>query len=89
MRYVTSYWDKSLKAPITDDRLLQERILPEVGTKYPYLTIGDFLEDNIIFTGYTLNDDNFYNAGYQKDNECCLLPIRKEFFLFYDRRIEK
>lgn len=42
MRYVTSYWDKSLKAPITDDRLLQERILPEVGTKYPYLTIGDF-----------------------------------------------
>ena len=45
------YWDKSLKAPITDDRLLQERILPEVGTKYPYLTIGDFLEDNIIFTG--------------------------------------
>ena len=83
MRYVTSYWDKSLKAPITDDRLLQERILPEVGTKYPYLTIGDFLEDNIIFTGYTLNDDNFYNAGYQKDNECYLLPIRKEFFSYF------
>lgn len=42
MFYVTSFWDKNLKAPYNDTRSLQERTLPDDGTKYPYLTIGDF-----------------------------------------------
>lgn len=83
MLYVTSCWDKNLKAPYYDDQLLKERLLPDNGTKYPYLTIGDFLEDYIIFTGYTLNGKEFYNAGYQRDNECYLLPIRTEFFSYF------
>ena len=83
MFYVTSFWDKNLKAPYNDTRSLQERTLPDDGTKYPYLTIGDFLEDNIIRIDYTLNDNDFYNAGYQKDNECYLLPVKREFFSYF------
>lgn len=83
MFYVTSFWDKNLKVPYNDDRSIQERTLPENGTKYPYLTIGDFLEDSIIRTDYTLNDKDFYNAGYEKSNECYLIPLKKEFFSYF------
>lgn len=83
MFYVTSFWDKNLKVPYNDERSIQERTLPENGTKYPYLTIGDFLEDSIIRTDYTLNDKDFYNAGYEKSNECYLIPLKKEFFSYF------
>ena len=45
MRYTIDLWDKDTKVPYNDSRLLSERSLPDDGTKYPYLTIGDFLED--------------------------------------------
>ena len=49
LRYTTDVWNKDTKVPYNDSRPLAERSLPDDGTKYPYLTIGDFLEDYILW----------------------------------------
>ena len=47
---------------VQDD--LSQRSLPNDGTLYPYLTIGDFLEDTIIQVPHTLNKSSFFNGNY-------------------------
>ena len=83
LQYVKSVWDQNSTAPESDDRPLGERTLPNEGTKYPYLTIGDFLEDNIICLNYPLNSSNFFGAGQTGSGKTYLLPLKKEFFDYF------
>lgn len=82
LRYTIDIWDKDTKVPYNDSRPLSERSLPDEGTKYPYLTIGDFLEDYILWDENTFNQKDFFNGGTDVDG-CFLLPIRKEFFSYF------
>ncbi len=82
MRYTIDLWDKDTKVPYNDSRLLSERSLPDDGTKYPYLTIGDFLEDYILWDENTFNQEDFFNGGTDVEG-CYLLPLRKEFFSYF------
>lgn len=77
-------WSGSLiqSIPIT------ERQLPKNGSangetmpqKYPWLTDSDFLYDQILSTRYKTNTDKFFNPIQGAD---FLLPIRKEYFLYF------
>ena len=82
LRYTIDTWDKNTQVPYNDSRLLQNRTLPDEGTKYPYLTIGDFLEDYILWDENTFNPKEFFNGGIGL-KDCYLLPLRKEFFSYF------
>ena len=82
LRYTTDVWNKDTKVPYNDSRPLAERSLPDDGTKYPYLTIGDFLEDYILWDENTFNQEDFFNGGTDVEG-CYLLPLRKEFFSYF------
>lgn len=82
LRYTIDVWDKDTKVPYNDSRPLLERSLPDDGTKYPYLTIGDFLEDYILWDENTFNQEDFFNGGTDVEG-CYLLPLRKEFFSYF------
>lgn len=83
LQYVKSVWDQNSTAPETDGRPLEKRTLPNEGTKYPYLTIGDFLEDDIICLNYPLNSSCFFGAGQSGSAKTFLLPLKKEFFNYF------
>lgn len=82
----TSTWDLNFKVPYVDDNALEERSLPGVIVKYPYLTVSDFLEPVIFEFDYALNSKAFYN-GISKDKEnsdvSYTLPLTNRFFDFY------
>ena len=82
LRYTIDVWDKDTKVPYNDSRPLLERSLPDDGTKYPYLTIGDFLEDYILWDENAFNQEDFFNGGTDVEG-CYLLPLRKEFFSYF------
>ena len=82
MRYTIDLWDKDTRVRYNNSRLLSERSLPNDGTKYPYLTIGDFLEDYILWDENTFNQEDFFNGGTDVEG-CYLLPLRREFFSYF------
>ena len=87
LKYVTGTWNQNTKVPYNDSNPLNQRRLPGDGTQYPYLTIGDFLEDYILFDGDKIDSERFFN-GTPKNNpknrkDCYLLPLRKEFFDYF------
>lgn len=82
--YTTSKWGTENKAPYEDSTPWKQRKLPIVNDDYPYLTIGDFLEDTIVSMPYDLNSDSFYHAEYKNERRSFLLPIKDTFFQFYD-----
>lgn len=56
LHYTTALWGKDNRASYFDKQDdLNQRRLPNDGTIYPYLTIGDFLEDTIIQVPHSLN----------------------------------
>ena len=52
--------------------------------KYPWVSEYDFLYDNIIDLNYSINTDKYNNALANEDGVSFLLPIRKEYFMFFD-----
>jgi hypothetical protein len=87
IQYVTAFWDKNTKAPLSDVTPISNRTLPFDGSKYPYLTIGDFLNDTIIKVGFNLNDKFFFDGNLTKMDEkvpsAYLLPLSKHFFEYF------
>lgn len=85
--YISDKWDSDTHVAEQDTRPLEQRILPGDGSVYPYLTIGDFLEDRIIKLKNSINTTHFY-AG---ELESCLaergsnylLPLKPLFFEFF------
>lgn len=94
--YIDDEWNKdtSIHGSLERDTPVKERYLPKNGSgagekmpqKYPWLTDSDFLYDEIICTSYKLNTDKFYNVVTKGNNRVdahFLLPIRKEYFLYF------
>jgi len=84
-KYVIDPWDRNTKVPYHNDTPIQNRILPNDGTQYPYVTAGDFLEDSIIQIPYKFNSASFFDGNYDKrESECSyLLPLKRTFFDFF------
>lgn len=85
LQYTQAKWGRDYKAPYKDDNALEDRILPHVNEKYPYLSISDFLGESIIETPYNLNSACFFDGNpiKQVENKSYLLPLTNLFFKFF------
>ena len=83
--YVESYWNKDTIVPYYDARPIVERTLPDDGSKYPYVTIGDFLEDTIVEIPYKFNPEGFFNGNDEvpESKNSFLLPIKRTYFDYF------
>jgi hypothetical protein len=82
--YTQAPWDSNTKVPFSDAKPLTHRTLPADGSPYPYLTIGDFLEDTIIRMPYDLNVNSFFDGNINNARgKSYLLPLTDLFFDFF------
>lgn len=83
--YVESYWDKNTYVPYFDARPIAARTLPDDGSKYSYVTVGDFLEDSIVEIPYKFNPEGFFNGNDEapESKNSYLLPIKKTYFDYF------
>lgn len=72
-------WDSNTNVPENDPQQVNKRSLPGQATQYPYLTIGDFFEENLIQLPYKLNDRKFHTFGSSK----YLIPLKPLFFKYF------
>ncbi|MBP2281705.1 hypothetical protein H4V97_000023 [Flavobacterium sp. CG_23.5] len=83
--YTTALWDKKNRADFFDDKPLKERKLPFDDSIYPYLTIGDFFEDYIITTPYSIDHEKYFTGNLiEGSNKGYLLPIKKIYFDYFN-----
>lgn len=86
LRYTTAKWGTTNAAPYVDKQeKLTERLLPLDGNSMPYLTISDFLEDEVIKVPYQLNTDKYFDAHFKNstDKISYLLPLKTLFFEYF------
>ncbi|WP_133274312.1 hypothetical protein [Hymenobacter radiodurans] len=85
-------WDDRTPVPYADELTLENRVLPGKGFKYPYLTVGDFLEDALVELPYELNTQRFHTGKvtfqYGADTQGrarfpYLLPLKQSFFEYF------
>lgn len=82
--YVSDYWENTTKAPYMDPKPLAERRLPKANEMYPYLTVGDFLEDVLIrVPNINTADDAFYGKFIVDSTYRYLLPLKETFFHYF------
>lgn len=83
--YTTDWWDRNTKVKYYDSTPIQNRILPNDGSHYPYVTIGDFLEDGIFRIPWKLNTSYFFDGNYSGTEvaESYLLPLKPVFFDYF------
>ncbi len=83
--YTTAPWQQDIEVPLNPGDI-GKRALPSDGTRYPYLTMTDFLEDTLIQTDSNPNPQDFFN-GNLKDNaggdHSFLLPIKRKYFEYF------
>ncbi len=99
LSYCGGIWKSDTKVPYSDPAEWDKRELPGTSEAYPYLTVSDFLEDNILKLTYPIETDFFFNGnpeGYinslapnidesgKPDDDSLLLPLTKLFFEFFD-----
>lgn len=82
LRYIQDNWEKQYHAPYFDRSSISERILPHTSDKYPYLTIGDFLEPSIVSMPFELTD-SFFDGNIKDKKQTFLLPLTSLFFEFF------
>ena len=82
--YVSDFWESSNKAPFKDSKPIDERRLPKANEIYPYLTVGDFLEDVLIrVPNVNTADDAFFGRFIQDSSFRYLLPLKDTFFHYF------
>lgn len=91
MRYFrANYNENVIEVPYHDEiEEIDKRTLPGLsGIVYPYITVSDFLEPNLIKTIYPINDRFFYDGLSQhndnQDSIGFLLPLKKLYFKYFD-----
>ena len=83
-KYVQASWGATNSAPYSDNESdFTKRTLPHDGTPYPYLTIGDFLEDAIYLYDGAANKNSYYFGEWNKTDKSVLLPLKPRFFDFF------
>lgn len=91
LKYVSDLWGSSNSAPYKDKtKDYQMRILPNEGTKHPYLTVDDFLEDTLFAIPHGSNRKYLFDGNLNsscdpkvKERTSFLLPIKDLFFQFF------
>ena len=86
-RYTTANWNSNIQVPVSDDRDIEARTLPMDSTPWPYLTMDDFFEKNIIeMDSDSMPKDFFYGNIKDKSglSHCFLLPIKTTYFDYFD-----
>lgn len=86
LEYVNGKWGNKNKADFVDNLEPSSRTLPFDGFKYPYLTIGDFLEDTLFMVDHMQNSKDYFNGNLQEKSdkpESYLLPIKPLYFKFF------
>lgn len=85
--YASGKWDANTVVPFFNATPIKDRVLPDDGTKYPYLTISDFLTDTIVRMPYEIDKDNFFDGNLNKADKCSyLLPLTNLFFTFFSAK---
>ncbi|MES2733082.1 MAG: hypothetical protein V4714_15140 [Bacteroidota bacterium] len=89
MIYTAGEWQQNTRVPLKDPLPLDQRVLPDTHTVYPYLSAGDFLEDTILKMPYGINEKNFvtgkHNAAQTQGKVFpYLLPIKRQYFDYFD-----
>jgi hypothetical protein len=72
-------WDSETNVPENESTAINNRILPGQADTYPFLTLGDFLEESLIRLPYKLNDKQYHSLGLQKH----LIPLKPLFFKYF------
>jgi hypothetical protein len=72
-------WNSSNRVPYRNDGLNGNSVLPIQGDAYPWLSMGNFLEDKIIELPYMIDSGKFVTAGAGKH----LLPLTPLFFKYF------
>ena len=73
------FWNANNSIPFKNDKPLSSSRLPVQGDHYPWLTVGNFLEDKIVEIPYTIDSKKFETCGAKKH----LLPLKPEFFKYF------
>lgn len=86
LSYVNGAWGSKNRAAILDAEELSSRVLPYDGSKYPYLTIGDFLEDTLLKVPHKLNNKEYFDgniSGNADTSMSYLLPVKPLYFKYF------
>jgi hypothetical protein len=87
--YTTDNWNKNVPVPyMEEESVLDNRYLPGQVIQYPYLTVSDFLEDQLVRTIYTTNSKQYFNGNLKIEagdpGKGYLLPVKPLFFQFFN-----
>ena len=83
--YTTAPWQQDTIVPLNPGDM-DKRTLPADGTRYPYLTMTDFLEDTLIQTDSNPNSGDFFNGNLEDKaggDHSFLLPIKRKYFEYF------
>lgn len=89
LRYTSSRWGSNNVAPLSDSRKIEERTLPFDGILQPYLTLGDFLEKDIIAVPHKLNSKEYFDGNVSDAHTAAnaavsfLLPVKPMYFEYF------
>ena len=85
--YVNREWDSATQV-YTGGLALADRKLPDTAIQYPFLTVSDFLSENIIKLGGAIDSDHYFDGNIARSsvgsNSSYLLPIKPEFFKYFN-----
>ena len=84
--YTAGKWDGENRAEYYNaETELSKRQLPNDGATYPYLTIGDLMEEVLIKVPHALNKQSYFDGNATLSNEgySYLLPIKPLFFNYF------
>ncbi len=86
LQYVNGTWGNENKAPYKDMEVdINKRILPYEGSNSAYLTISDFLEDNMVKVSHKLNSKYYFDGNIKgvEPMTSFLLPIKPLYFKYF------
>lgn len=89
LNYINANWDSKTTVPFKHEKEnLLTRTLPGQDVVYPYLTVSDFLEPNIIRLVYPINNLKYFDGNLKlNDPEATkgyLLPLKPLFFKYFN-----
>lgn len=86
--YVNDHWMNTIKVAYFDKESINNRRLPGLNIKYPYLTVSDFLEPYLIRLVYPINKEKYFDGNLKieigNDSKGYLLPLKKYFFEYFN-----
>lgn len=88
-RYAADMWDSKTAVPYFDPEPdLSRRRLPGLTVQYPYLTVSDLLETQLVRLIYPIQKEKYFdgNLAYETKDEgkSYLLPLKPAFFDYFD-----